>query len=130
MYRHQNITIYIYLFFLRPTAYHRKIIYLELPIFLGVTVCSPFSRFAIVRSMHTKQPSEVVKCMDIFRKCSRKPYLIQTDAGKELTGNVMKYFLKGQNIDFRIRKMTLPAKCVVIERFNRTLKQRIQRYLN
>lgn len=90
-----------------------------------------FSRFAFVRTLHSKRPSEVVKnLINIFKTSTRKPWIIQTDKGKEFTGNVMRDFLKGQNIEFRVPKTTLPAKCAIVERFNRTLKQRIMRYLN
>lgn len=89
-----------------------------------------FSRFAFVRPLRNKKPSEVVKALiDIFKTSNRKPVLIQTDAGKEFTGSVMKNFLQHNNIQFRMPKTTLPAKCAVVERFNRTLKQRISRYL-
>lgn len=100
----------------------------------GIThllVCiDTFSRFAFVRPLQSKQPREVVKALvHIFTTTQRKPHMIQTDAGKEFTGKVMEYFLKSQNIEFRVPKTTLPAKCAIVERFNRTLKQKISRYL-
>lgn len=99
---------------------------------IHILVCiDVFSRFAFVRPLKNKQPREVVKnLVNIFNVSKRKPAIIQSDAGKEFTGNVMKYFLKNENIEFRVPKTTLPAKCAVVERFNRTLKQRISRYLN
>lgn len=97
-----------------------------------ILVCiDTFSRFAFVHPLHSKRPTEVIKTLvNIFNTTKRKPMMIQSDAGKEFTANNMKYFLKNQNIEFRVPKTTLPAKCSIVERFNRTLKQRIARYLN
>lgn len=90
-----------------------------------------FSRFAFVRPIKSKQPHEIVKALnDIFLTTNRKPYKIQSDAGKEFLGKVMQNFLEHENIRFRIVRTTLPAKASVVERFNRTLKERIFRYLN
>lgn len=90
-----------------------------------------FSRYAFVRHLQNKQARTVVKAlMDIFKTTNRKPYMIQSDAGKEFVGHDMKYFLKQQNIKFRTPKTTLPAKCAFVESLNRTLKQRIFRYIN
>lgn len=90
-----------------------------------------FSRFAFVRPLFTKQPREIVKALvDIFENTLRIPRTIQSDAGKEFVGKNMQDFLKSYNIKFRIPKTSLPAKCAVVEAFNRTLKQRIARYLN
>lgn len=89
-----------------------------------------FSRFAFVRTLQSKQPREVVKClMNIFKTSNRQPHTIQSDAGKEFTGKEMQLFLKNRNIEFRVPRTTLPAKCAVVERFNRTLKQKIGRLL-
>lgn len=96
-----------------------------------LAVIDVFSRFAFVRPLYTKQPREIVKALaDIFEKTLRIPRTIQSDAGKEFVGRNMQDFLKSYNIKFRIPRTTLPAKCAVIEAFNRTLKQRIARYLN
>lgn len=90
-----------------------------------------FSRFAFVRPVKSKQPHEIVKALnDIFRTTNRKPYQIQSDAGKEFIGKIMQNFLEHENIRFRIVQTTLPAKASIVERFNRTLKERIFRYLN
>lgn len=90
-----------------------------------------FSRFAFVRYLQNKQPRSVVKALlDIFKNTNRKPYTIQSDAGKEFVGKDMKFFLKRENIRFRIPKTTLPAKCAFVESLNRTLKQRIFRFIN
>lgn len=90
-----------------------------------------FSRFAFVRPVKSKQPHEIVKALsDIFLTTNRKPYQIQSDAGKEFLGKIMQNFLEHENIRFRIVRTTLPAKNPHVERFNRSLKERIFRYLN
>lgn len=90
-----------------------------------------FSRFAFVRPLRTKHSREIVKALlDIFKSTNRKPYMIQSDAGTEFTGKDMKYFLQNEGIKFRIPRTTLPAKAAVVESFNKTLKQKINRYLD
>lgn len=54
----------------------------------------------------------------------------KSEAGKKFIGKIMQNFLEHENIRFRIVQTTLPAKASIVERFNRTLKERIFRYLN
>lgn len=90
-----------------------------------------FSRFAFVRPVRSKHPHEIVKALhNIFIQSNRKPYQIQSDAGKEFLGKDMQNFLHNQNIKFRVVQTTLKAKASLVERFNRTLRERIVRYLN
>lgn len=99
---------------------------------INLLVCiDVFSRFAFVRELNSKQPHEIVKnLMNIFKTHHRRPWRIESDAGREFVNKTMDSFLKNNYIDFRVVTTTLPAKCSYVERFNRTLKQRIMRYLN
>lgn len=90
-----------------------------------------FSRFAFVRALNSKQPHEVVRnLVNIFKTTNRRPWCIECDAGREFVNKIMHNFLKNQFIELRVVTTTLPAKCAYVERLNRTLKQRIMRYLN
>lgn len=96
-----------------------------------LTCIDLFSRYAFVRCLQTKQPREVIRnLVDIFQKSNRKPRVLQTDAGGEFVNTSVDAFLKHQQIQHRIPNTTLPAKNAIVERFNRTLKSRIVRYLN
>lgn len=90
-----------------------------------------YSRFVFLRTLNSKQPYEVVRnLVDIFRTTNRRPWRIECDAGREFVNKTMDQFLKNQFIDLRVVTTTLPAKCSYVERVNRTLKQKIMRYLN
>lgn len=53
--------------------------------------------------------------------------MLQTDRGKEFIGKPLQQFLKENDIQFRVA--TNPdVKAAVVERFNRTLKERMYRY--
>lgn len=89
-----------------------------------------FSRFAFVRALRTKRPSEIqTQLRDIFKTSGRKPHSVQHDSGGEFLAFEMKRFLREQNIEQRVARTTLAAKCAYIESFNRTLKQFISRLL-
>ena len=53
--------------------------------------------------------------------------MLQTDRGKEFIGSVLKKFLKENNIVFRVASNS-DVKAAVVERFIRTLKERMYRY--
>lgn len=97
-----------------------------------ILVCiDVFSRFAFAQPLRSKHPHEIVKALlKIFKSSQRLPYQIQSDLGTEFTSKVTQNFLSNRGIKFRSPKTTLPAKCSIVEAFNRTLKQRISRYLD
>lgn len=96
-----------------------------------LTCIDVFSRFAFVRPLNSKHPHEVVRnLVNIFKTTNRRPWRIESDAGREFVSKTMHNFLKTQFIDFRVVTTTLPAKACYVERLIRTLKQRIMRYLN
>jgi len=52
---------------------------------------------------------------------------LQTDRGKEFIGAATQLFLRNANIGFQIARNP-DVKAAVVDRFNRTLKERIWRY--
>lgn len=89
-----------------------------------------FSRFAFVRPIHSKRSREIIVSLrDIFRSTNRKPHFCQFDFGGKFRSKDFLSFLKTHDIEYRTVTTTLKAKCSYVERFNRTLRNRIMRYL-
>lgn len=92
-----------------------------------LTVIDVLSRYAWAIAIKSKKPHEIVKC---FRKIfsEQKPLYLQTDRGKEFVNGTFKKFLDEEKVKFfTTRNQTI--KCALVERFNRTLKNRIFRYM-
>ena len=63
----------------------------------------------------------------IFETERRKPRLLQTDQGKEFENRTVREFIQQHGIEqFSVKS---PFKAALVERFNRTLKERMWRYL-
>ena len=85
-----------------------------------------FSKYAWVRPLTRKTGVEVEKAFESILKEGRKPLRLQTDDVKEFYNKTMKAFLRRHNIlHFSTKGDT---KASVVERFNRTLKERLYRY--
>lgn len=61
------------------------------------------------------------------RNKKRIPIYLQTDKGKEFIASAVQKFLKEKNICFRVARNP-DIKAAIVERFNRTLKERMWRY--
>ena len=86
-----------------------------------------FSKYAWVVPMKTKQPSDIVNAFKIiFQSTDRKPDKICSDAGGEFINKQFQSFLKSNNVSFFTTYSE--KKAAVVERFQRTLKQRLWRY--
>lgn len=83
-----------------------------------------------VEPLKSKKPEAIVAALKkIFASCApHLPYLIQTDGGKEFTGSVTQKYLKSLGIRFRVARSPT-IKCSYAERVQRTIKERMQRYL-
>lgn len=94
-----------------------------------LVVIDVLSKYAWVEPLPNKSVLEVTKAFQriVERSNGRLPASIQTDRGKEFLGKPFQNFLKENNINFRVA--TNPdIKAAVVERFNRTLKERMWRY--
>lgn len=92
-----------------------------------LTVIDVFSKYAWCKSLKTKKSIEIKNAFkDIFK--SRKPSNLQTDKGKEFVSKIFKKFLSSHNVNFFVANNP-DVKAAVIERFNKTLKTRMQKYL-
>lgn len=88
------------------------------------------SRFAWSRPMKSKTAAETSRAFrSIFRSIpAREEYNLITDSGKEFLGSEMKNFYNEFNIN-HIQTKSI-HKAMIAERFNRTLKDITQKYLD
>ena len=91
-----------------------------------LTVVDVFSKYAWVEPIKNKTGQAVTEAFEKILKQGRKPIQIQTDDGKEFYNKTFAQLLKRYHIHhFSTNGDT---KASVVERFNRTLKQRMYRY--
>jgi transposase InsO family protein len=88
------------------------------------------SRYAWAIAVKDKSARTIV---DSFKKIisdsGRKPEKLQTDQGKEFVNNQLRDYLKSINVNHFLATDGL-IKCAIVERFNRTLRNRIYRYFH
>ena len=90
-----------------------------------LTVIDIFSKFAWAIPLKTKTGKELIQSFQKLIK-KRKPNKLWTDAGKEFVNKEFKKFLTDNEIE--LYQTFNEGKAVVIERFNRTLKEKMWRY--
>lgn len=87
------------------------------------------SRYAFVEPLKNKTNKEIIRgYTTIFERSGRKPSRIQTDQGKEFLGKDVLAFFREQHIYHYVVYSDLKA--VLAERFNRTLKMLINKYMD
>ena len=95
-----------------------------------LVVIDLLSRYVWVRPLTSKHSKNVIEAFEsIFNSSKRKPEKLQTDQGKELLNNDFKKYMKTKNINFFTTTDDV-IKCGVVERFNRTLREIIYKYLH
>ena len=94
-----------------------------------LTVIDVFSKYAWAIPLKTKTGESLIRAFQlIFDSSNRKPEKLQTDKGTEFINSKFQNFLKRNNIHFFTTESELKAS--ICERFNRTLKSRMWRYLS
>lgn len=91
-----------------------------------LTCLDIFSKYAWVVPLKTKQGKELVKAFQTILTSQRKPKKLQTDKGTEFLNQVFQKFLRDKDIDFFTVNSGLKAS--VVERFNRTFKNKMYKY--
>ena len=91
-----------------------------------LTVVDVFSKHAWVQPVKNKTGRAVMDAFAKILKGGRKPINLQTDDGKEFYNKTFKALRKKKNIHHF--STSGDTKASVVERFNRTLKQRLYRY--
>ena len=85
-----------------------------------------FGRRGFAEKVKNKSAREIVKCLKlIFEKCSFKR--LQTDKGSEFLNSSVKQLLKDTNTELWVSEND-DVKAALVERFNRTLKDRMYKY--
>lgn len=93
-----------------------------------LVVIDVLSKFAWVVPLPDKTASTVAAAFGrILASTTRCPIYLQTDKGKEFVGAPFQKLLAGKNIRYRATRNP-DIKAAVVERFNRTLKERMWRY--
>ena len=93
-----------------------------------LTVVDVFSKTAWVIPMKQKTGPQTAKALEkLFRTSKRRPQNLQTDDGKEFYNKHVAKVLKDRNV--RHFSTAGDTKASVVERFNRTFKQRLYRYM-
>ena len=92
-----------------------------------LTVIDCLSKFLWAVPLKTKSPKDVKQAFEtIFKTSNRIPRKLQTDAGTEFYGKEMQKFLKTNSIH-HFSSFT-EKKASIVERVNRTLKERMWKY--
>ena len=91
-----------------------------------LTVIDLFSRYAWAEPIKSKSPQHVKPAFETIFASGRKPFKIQTDEGLEFESKGMQDFFKSHHIhQFSVKSQFKDA---LVERFNRTLKDKMWRY--
>ena len=90
-----------------------------------LTAIDVFSRFAYALPLKRKSSEDIVKALTALFKMN-KPLNIQTDYGKEFYNKKVNVLLKKMGINHY--SVNSQFKAAVVERFNRTLRDKLKRY--
>lgn len=92
-----------------------------------LTVIDVFSRYAYARGLKNKTATSVINAFkSIFKENNGKqPKYLHTDQGKEFENKYFHEFLGKKTKQFSVKSS---VKASIVERFNRTLKERMFRY--
>ena len=92
-----------------------------------LTCIDVLSKYAWVVPLKDKSGTSLVKAFQQIFAEGRKPLKLQTDKGTEFKNRLVQKLLRDLNIDFFTTEND-DIKAAVVERFNRTLKERLWRY--
>jgi Integrase core domain len=93
-----------------------------------LTVIDVFSKFAWGIPLFRKTGIEITNAFkEIFESSGRKPVHLQTDKGKEFLNTTFQSFLKKNDVGYYYTNNP-DVKACIVERLNRTLKNRMWKY--
>lgn len=93
-----------------------------------LTIIDCFSRFAWAIPIKDKTPVTIINALEPIYQEIGAPLRVHTDKGKEFTSRETKQFFQDWNVKFYTTRND-NIKCALIERFNRTLKERLWLYM-
>lgn len=88
-----------------------------------LTCIDIFSKFSWAIPLKSKVSANIIEAFKSIFNQGRRPYKLQTDAGTEFVNKKVQKFLKNEDVEFFITNSE--KKASVVERFNRTLKERM-----
>jgi len=91
-----------------------------------LTCIDVFSKYAWAIPLKRKSGSSIAVAFEQIFKSGRKPIKIQTDEGKEFFNKDFKKVLEKNNV--ALFKTNSEVKASIVERFNRTLKEKMYKY--
>ncbi|XP_067204506.1 uncharacterized protein [Linepithema humile] len=94
-----------------------------------LVIIDVLSKYVWVEPLRDKTSNSVMRAFQnvLSRSNGRAPVYLQTDKGKEFVGRSLQKFLEENDIRFRVARNP-DVKAAIVERFNRTLKERMWRY--
>ena len=92
-----------------------------------LTCIDCFSKYAWAEPLKQKTADEIIKAMERIFADGRKPKRLQTDKGSEFTNKKVQTFLQKHSVYFFTTDSE--QKASIVERFNRTLKTRMFKFL-
>ena len=92
-----------------------------------LTCIDVLSKHAWVTALKDKSGASLVRAFQQIFSEGRKPLKLQTDKGTEFKNRLVQKFLRDSDVDFFTTEND-DIKAAVVERFNRTLKERLWRY--
>lgn len=93
-----------------------------------LTCIDVFSRFAWIVPLKTKQNTSVIEGFERILASGRKCIFVQFDKGMEFLGGATLKFFKRHGIKYYTTRNP-DTKAAIVERFHRTIKARMWRYL-
>src|SRR5215204_1742794 len=86
------------------------------------------SKYAFAKPLKDKRGQTVTKALDdIIKETARKPATLQSDKGTEFLNSTFQTYLQKNGIMF-FTTQNEDIKCCIVERFHRTLKNKMWRY--
>ena len=92
-----------------------------------LTAIDCFSRYAYVRPLRKKDGVEVTRAFTDILNQGRVPRYVQSDRGKEFLNRPFQALLAERGVKF-FTSHNDDIKCAIVERFNRTLQNRLHRF--
>ena len=94
-----------------------------------LTVVNVLSRYAWVEPLRDKTSTSIIKAFERIITAKNKPDNLQTDQGREFKNKFFQDWLAKRGVSF-FTTTNDDIKCAIVERFNRTLRERLYRLMH
>lgn len=93
------------------------------------SIIDVFSKYGWLLPTKTKSAIEITRTFrKLINDSGRQPDTVQSDAGKEFKNQIFRSYLNRQNIKQNFPIIASMQKAAVVERFNRTMKEKMFKY--